>query len=229
MVKEAEEIDDVQEGHDDDEENDTEKPLSKKRKKKRGMNKNRPRYTRPDPSKKLCLRILQGSECTFKESCNFSHDIASYMAVKPADIGDKCLIFEKYGKCRYGVTCRYGKSHISEDFENIVNEELCKQEAPCTTKNIISKDLQHALRKKTYDFSAADVYMTELKKLISEGRQFSELANLPKTCKTSGVLTDEDVIRIRPEEKKVVSNAAREQPVPLQVIIAQTLHKNGSL
>ena len=172
------------------------------------MNKNRPRYRRADPHMKLCNIVVHEQTCPQADSCRFNHNVADYMSSKPADIGDRCIIFDKYGKCPYGVTCRYGKDHISEGFKNIVNEELCAKGHPCETKNTISRDIQHALRKKTYKFPAADYYIAQLQTVVQEGRPLSELADLPKTRQTSGALTDEDVVKTRPQEKKKVQVTA---------------------
>jgi len=55
--------------------------------------------------------IAKGS-CKFLETCKYDHDMEGFLATKPADIGDKCFSYDKYGICRFGLGCRFGASHI---------------------------------------------------------------------------------------------------------------------
>lgn len=178
------------------------------KKKKRGMNKNRPRAAKLDFKQQLCTSIAKGEECSYgDEKCKYLHDIKKYMEnYKPPDIGETCVNFEKFGKCIYGVTCRYGKKHISKSFENIVNTESYDESSPLRTKSVLSKDLTFSLRKKKYEFPKADTYLKHLAKVKAEGKPYSELGSLLRIGeKAEGAVTDEDVIKLRPEEKKKVS------------------------
>lgn len=173
------------------------------------MNKNRPRAAKLDFKQQLCTSIAKGEECCYgDEKCKYLHDIKKYVEnYKPPDIGETCVNFEKFGKCIYGLTCRYGKEHISKSFENIVNMELYDESAPLRTKNVLSKELTFSLRKKKYEFPDADTYLKHLAKVKAEGQPNSELRSLSRVCvKAEGALTDEDVIKLRPEEKKKVCN-----------------------
>lgn len=177
-----------------------------KKSKVRGMNKNRPRHlARTDPSKKLCPAIIRETECSYGDRCKFIHDIAKYMALKLPDIGNVCVNYEKFGKCPYGVTCRYGKSHITEDFKNCVNEKHAGVIGPRTV-NTLSKDLQTKLRKKKYNFSKADEYLKHLDDVVNNAKPISELCKVPQngSIKTVGALTDEDTVRLLPDEKTKV-------------------------
>lgn len=177
-----------------------------KKKKKRGMNKARPRAAKLDFSRQLCTSVVKGEECAYGNECRYLHDVEKYMTDhKLPDIGETCVNFEKYGKCIYGITCRYGKKHISQNYENVVNEELYKETAPSVTNNVLSKELTFSLRKKQYEFPKADMYVAHLAKVKAEGKANSELESLPRPClKTAGAITDEDVIKLRPQEKKKV-------------------------
>lgn len=180
------------------------------KKKKRGMNKNRPRAAKLDFKQQLCTNIVRGEECGYgDEKCKYLHDIEKFIEnYKPADIGENCVNFEKFGKCIYGVTCRYGKEHLSESFKNIVNTELYEESAPLRTKNVLSKELMFSLRKKKYEFPKAGTYLKHLAKVKAEGKPYSELGNLLSIVeKPEGAVTDEDVIKLRPEEKKKVNTA----------------------
>ena len=62
----------------------------------------------------LCIGIATKNQCTYGTGCKFSHDVPAYLKLKPADIGDTCPFFSKYGRCPYGVLCRFGSEHITE-------------------------------------------------------------------------------------------------------------------
>ncbi len=49
-----------------------------------------------------------------------------YLSQKPEDIGNKCVFFERFGKCQYGYTCRYAGAHMV-DKKLIVDEEKAKR------------------------------------------------------------------------------------------------------
>lgn len=172
------------------------------------MNKNRPRAAKLDFKQQLCSSIAKGEECGYgDDKCRYLHDIKQYMKnFKPPDIGETCINFEKFGKCTFGVTCRYGKNHISKSFKNIVNEELYEKTAPLRTKTVLSKELVFALRKKKYEFANSDTFVKQLAEVKAEGKPNSELGSLSKICgKPEGAVTDEDMIKLRPEEKKKVN------------------------
>lgn len=89
------------------------------------------------------------------------------MASKPADLGEKCYLYDTFGKCQYGVTCRFAKAHTGPDFKNLVNEDvfqMCKDRTP--VKNSLDKDLQWRLRKRKVPFKETEAYL----KTISKGK-----------------------------------------------------------
>ena len=129
------------------------------RKKQRGMNKNRSTY-RPDAGKtKMCAAVVEGRGCKFGDSCRFSHDLVAFTASRPADLGTTCPIYDVRGFCRYGVTCRYGTTHINTDGSNFVKAggdgEAGAGSMGETELNAVSADLTHLLRRNKYDFSRA--------------------------------------------------------------------------
>uniref|UniRef100_A0A6I8NWA1 tRNA-dihydrouridine(47) synthase [NAD(P)(+)] n=1 Tax=Ornithorhynchus anatinus TaxID=9258 RepID=A0A6I8NWA1_ORNAN len=216
----------------------------------RGQNKNRP-HVKPThySENKLCPSVIQASadKCFFGERCRFLHNLASYMATKPPDLGDRCVLFDTFGKCIYGVTCRFAGAHLGERQQNLVDEERAAQwRDRQLVRNSLSKELQQQLRKKKVLFSRSERYLRQLNKpsagkgrtpdpgaggsagsggregpapaeeapsLKLEGQepQPGGLEEEPRagggaspsgTVQTSGPLTDEDVIRLRPAEKK---------------------------
>ena len=136
----------------------TDEPPAKKAKLK-GRNKNnaRPRERRQEASERLCPAILKKKECQFGEKCKFLHDIKKYMESKPVDLGDTCYLYKTYGRCSYGLTCRFAKTHTAEDLTDLENEELKKKwEGVVTVSNILDRDVQKQLWKKKYDFKRAE-------------------------------------------------------------------------
>lgn len=93
------------------------------------------------------------------------------MASKPADIGDHCYLFDTFGRCQYGLTCRFAKAHTTPDFKTVENAELVKAcEGATTVKNTLSKELQNRLRKRSVAFKKSAEYL----KLLSSNRQKKE-------------------------------------------------------
>ena len=197
----------VPKNEEDNREDDLGEPPAKK-KRNRGMNKNRPRAAKLDFNIQLCASIVREEKCGYGENCKYLHDVKQYLESKPPDIGDNCINFTKFGKCMYGVTCRFGKKHVSADFKNIVNTELFEKEASSVTQSALNKDLTFALRKKKYLFPKAERYLKQLALVRNEGRPYRELGNMEKLeVNASGAVTDEDLIRLRPcERKKVTRN-----------------------
>uniref|UniRef100_A0A8C3KUP8 tRNA-dihydrouridine(47) synthase [NAD(P)(+)] n=1 Tax=Chrysolophus pictus TaxID=9089 RepID=A0A8C3KUP8_CHRPC len=222
------------------------------RKRARGQNKSRP-CMKPNHYEKsrLCPSVTQGcaEKCYFGPRCRFLHDVGEYMAAKPADLGHSCVLFETFGKCPYGITCRFAKAHLRDGYQNVVNTELAKQwEGKSLVRNNLSKDLQHQLRKKKFTFKKADEYLCSLTKPHHNDRKggkapghsaggeevshcttpedglgdTSECPVLPEgdskpapvqsphpteskegcPTKTAGPVTDEDIVKLRPCEKK---------------------------
>ncbi|XP_069770443.1 tRNA-dihydrouridine(47) synthase [NAD(P)(+)]-like [Narcine bancroftii] len=137
------------------------------KRKARGQNKNRP-HMKPNQyerDQKLCTSVFQEPprECYYGEKCRFLHDISKYLATKPADLGDNCYLYDTYGRCQYGISCRYARSHIGPDNKNLLNEELMKiWETKVRVKNTLSKELQHILRKKKFIFPKSEQYLKTL-------------------------------------------------------------------
>ena len=62
---------------------------------------------------RLCRWAMPGATepCPFGASCRDLHDMAAYLASKPADIEGLCPVFAALGVCRDGVCCRWAGSH----------------------------------------------------------------------------------------------------------------------
>ncbi|XP_065555754.1 tRNA-dihydrouridine(47) synthase [NAD(P)(+)]-like [Lathamus discolor] len=224
------------------------------RKRARGQNKSRP-CMKPNhyEQNRLCPSVAQGSadKCFFGPRCRFLHDLGEYMALKPPDLGRRCVLFETFGKCTYGVTCRFAQAHLGDGFRNIIDTELAKQwEGKALVRNSLSKELQHRLRKRKFSFKRAEEFLRALAKPRGDGRKGGKATGCPaeeqeesncatppeghgddpvcpvlpeqgedpkadglqspspredgeaSSIQTAGPVTDEDVIKPRPREKK---------------------------
>jgi hypothetical protein len=147
------------------------------KKKMKGVNRKRPRDEKQDASEKICLAVIRGTKCPYgAEECKFSHDVKAYMATRPPDIVEvgTCPIFAVYGKCMYGAMCRFGSSHINmstgENIETCVvvvekdNTTTPKSDAqplPPNSINVLPKEVQMQLRKRSYPFRCKRFFETK--------------------------------------------------------------------
>ncbi|XP_008937648.1 PREDICTED: tRNA-dihydrouridine(47) synthase [NAD(P)(+)]-like, partial [Merops nubicus] len=160
--------------------------------------------------------------CPFGPRCRFLHDVGEYLAVKPPDLGPSCVLFQTFGKCPYGVTCRFARAHLGDGHQNIIHLELAQQwEGRSLVRNNLPKDLQHQLRKRKFSFRRAEQYLRGLAKphgpagkgdkatgRSAEDQEVSscttpqEDGQVASPTRTMGPVTDEDVIKLRSCEKK---------------------------
>ncbi|KAK4328770.1 hypothetical protein Pmani_000829 [Petrolisthes manimaculis] len=137
--------------------------------------------------------------CSFP-SCAFMHDVTAFLATKPPDLGPHCHNFHTFGRCPYGVVCRYGGEHIS-DGGNVVNNTIQQQQQQQQVSiNTLSKELQIKLRKRQYDFSKA---------LTCNERAMREVETLPP---------EEDLIKLLSREKKKISWHGKTYLAPLTTL-----------
>lgn len=122
--------------------------------------KKRPRDARPQGMEKLCAKTRRGEECPFGENCRFSHDVASYLKTKEPDITTlTCPEYSNFGFCSSGFMCRMGDCHI--DKEKCINLQRPEEEGGVIERvhiNMLSKELQTALRKKNYEYQPPENY-----------------------------------------------------------------------
>jgi tRNA-dihydrouridine synthase 3 len=84
------------------------------------------------------------------------------MANRPEDIKELeggCPLFNSYGYCAYGISCRFGSSHITKSGENIrksVDPSIADDSVPLEYEPglnlLLPKEAQNQLRKRTFPF-----------------------------------------------------------------------------
>ena len=132
-------------------------------KKRRGQNKCRPHMKPVPASQQLCHSVRQGAECSFGQTCRFSHDVATFMSAKPPDIGTTCVFYQQWGRCPFGLTCRFGAEHTSPQYTNIVDaDKMAAVGAACNVRNVITKELQEDLRRRRVVFPRSEAYLKTL-------------------------------------------------------------------
>ncbi|XP_071496553.1 tRNA-dihydrouridine(47) synthase [NAD(P)(+)]-like [Diadema antillarum] len=184
-----------------------------KKQRVRGQNKHRPRDKHTLPSERPCLDVLRGGTCQYGEQCKYSHNIKKLMDDKLPDVGPRCFIFDQFGACPFGLLCRFGSSHIDAEFKSIIDDEKVKQTGgKQIVLNALSRNLQIQLRKKKYDFKKYDQYMKSLKTSgkngsLNQAGTPNDLAGkvtiaTENAARHAGAVTDADIIKLRPCEKK---------------------------
>ncbi|KFV06106.1 tRNA-dihydrouridine(47) synthase [NAD(P)(+)]-like, partial [Pterocles gutturalis] len=124
-------------------------------------------------------------------------------AVKPPDLWRSCVLFKTFGKCIYGVTCRFAQAHLGDGCQNIVNTDLAKQwEGKSLGRNKVSncttaqESLGDGPEGPAVLEQGEDPNPAALQSRSPTGGE--EAPSIP----TVGPLTDEDVIKLRSCEKK---------------------------
>ncbi|XP_065078363.1 tRNA-dihydrouridine(47) synthase [NAD(P)(+)]-like [Ochlerotatus camptorhynchus] len=189
-----------------------EPPLKKgrfdKKKKNRGQNKNRDLPFKEQDDARLCKTLLDGKSSNEKcvnSRCRFSHDLERFIQLKPKDIGESCYIYSLKGYCNFGVTCRFAGAHLDEELNNKIGDGV-KRGNHNLVSMCLSFDLQNQLRKKSYDYSKSNKIISKFERLQKEAKEeVEELSGDTPKAKRIGSCTDEDVIKVRSEERKKIN------------------------
>ncbi|KAJ2879354.1 tRNA-dihydrouridine synthase 3 [Coemansia aciculifera] len=115
--------------------------------------KNKSKAARAERGIRLCGKTAVGEECTLGDKCTYSHDVAGYLAEKEPDLGPSCVNIDVYGRCRYGLRCRYAGAHTTA-----ADEEKAEGVSQFYAHNEVGKDLQIRLRKKQIKFPRSDEF-----------------------------------------------------------------------
>jgi len=206
----------------------TEPPPPKKQKTK-GQNKARPRTVPKVASEfRICPTVHRGTVCQYGDKCKFMHDVREYMEKKPKDIGEECINFQLTGKCKYGVECRYAKSHLTENYENIVVEEKYKEYLENYSEkdqNVLKRDLMNILRKKKFKYEKTSQYLKKMALVDSrpsrgeDGQQNTknEMPGVPENVLNNNENTTESKSQNHIPEK-VTSQPEEATPSPVTTI-----------
>jgi len=123
-----------------------------KKAKLRGRNKQRPNNKNIKEKDRMCPSVKEDRDCKFGENCKFNHDKEDFMANKKPDLGEDCVIFEKFGFCKYSLTCRFAKKHLTEDFKNMTDKDKIEKSKNEKEINDIDPDVKKKLWKKKVQF-----------------------------------------------------------------------------
>ena len=132
----------------------------KKKKRKGGQNKNRRQPFRQLLSNRLCPSVIRNEECGItSQVCKKIHDKKQFLEIKGCDLGEECVIFNKFGKCSYGIACRYGSKHLDSELNSVVDEAKWEKMKIYEVKKTLSKDLHSYLRGKKVWFGASYTHL----------------------------------------------------------------------
>ncbi|KAI0217185.1 tRNA-dihydrouridine(47) synthase [NAD(P)(+)]-like protein, partial [Massospora cicadina] len=142
----------------------------KNRKEFRGQNKNRT-VSHSQDSIMLCPHVSLENECPIGDS----HDVEAFLAAKGEDLGETCINFKLFGKCQYGLRCRYLKAHF-KDGRLVTDEEVGHARMKWTrskpsTSNVIPVSFLQKLRKHQFDFTKSDAIIAKLKREAADAFQ----------------------------------------------------------
>ena len=132
---------------------------SSAKKSRKGQNKKRPRDSKlpSDPISSLCMSMVRTGTCPYTD-CRFSHDVASALKCRPVDLGDTCVIYEEFGRCPFGLKCRWGGSHIDKGTGANLSDpekERTHERQSETVLNATETKTMQLLRRNKYPFSTA--------------------------------------------------------------------------
>ncbi|CAF1179227.1 unnamed protein product [Rotaria sordida] len=142
--------------------NETNDSIEPKKKKFKGQNRKHLEINARSSSSnindhQLCFFVVRGGleNCPYQSNCKHSHDLTSYLSRRPIDLDSYCYMFDVYGKCSYGILCRFGQSHIDSITGHNKNILHLNQNY-IESLNKYPPLLKHLLRRKKYDYKLSD-------------------------------------------------------------------------
>ncbi|EDV99401.1 tRNA-dihydrouridine(47) synthase [NAD(P)(+)]-like [Drosophila grimshawi] len=210
-IKPAEEGESHKRKHTDDAEKQNEQSNKRdgKKERKRGQNKHRPIF-KDERFSHLCHSLIDGpggAACSLP-NCRYVHDLDAFIAGKGEELGSECYVYATKGYCARGVTCRFAKAHTDAQGRNMKAAHYDVQ-APQTTLNGISSEVQVRLRKHEYDFSRCKELIKQAEKLRDarkEQQQEQPMDETPKAvpAKPTGSVIDESPAGRDVERKPII-------------------------
>ncbi|XP_032776786.2 tRNA-dihydrouridine(47) synthase [NAD(P)(+)]-like isoform X1 [Daphnia magna] len=204
----------------------------------KGQNKNRPPPMRFDISERICPSLVdvavdeEPSACPYNPNCRYRHDVIEYMKERKPDVlPGGCPNYQNNGRCSRGISCLFGEEHVTPEGRNKKNPNPISPGSEYY--NFLSKDLQKSLRKKTYNFKKAenivkknnknqckDEVSKNVKGTVDEAE--TELVHEEPAAKKTkveiGPITDEDIISLKPDEKKKIDWKGKLYLAPLTTV-----------
>jgi tRNA-dihydrouridine synthase 3 len=158
-------------------------------------------------------------------------------------------MYETYGYCHFGITCRFCSKHVEykdERFENLKIEEKFNNNSTVRIYNVLTSELKQKLWKKRFDFKRSKFITDEVTKYVNSKLNYKYNKNkgiVQKTVindekigeeknkdvveengdkleeKKVGSITDEDIIKLRDCEKKKIDWKNKLYLAPLTTVI----------
>ena len=188
----------------------------------KGQNKHRPPPMKVSMTDRICPSLVDVGEsedpkpCVYQDKCHYRHDLEAYMKERKPDLlPGGCYIYQTMGRCSRGISCCFGSEHLTPEGRNKINPNPTNPTGS-SSSNFLTKDLQKILRKKKVDFSRAMKVIEEVSKKNPESKNGNsnhveskekeeaseEPAAKKQRAEALGPVSDEDLIRLRVEEKK---------------------------
>lgn len=192
-----------------------------------------------DKQSRLCLKFMdREGKCPYSENCNYCHDLYKVYKLNEEEFLDNdqpCYIYSTYGRCQYGVACLYARAHTkpveaTSRAYNLVNHKRWSIEGGREDyieryKNKLEQDVQHKLRKKSYDFKLVEqamnvLYKADIEMNTNEGEELVEVnkGNKEDPSKRIGAVLVDEFVQGRDFSRKKVEFADKLYLAPLTTV-----------
>ena len=126
---------------------------------------------------------------------------------------------------------------MTADYKNVTDRDKVARLRQPQTTNLLSKEFQTILRKKTLETPDSDRFLTRVASVKKSGLSFDEWEATMKGKEESGseasslgVVTDEGLTRLRPCEKKTVDFRDKLYLAPLTTVrLTNLLYNSGDM
>ena len=135
----------------------------------------------------VCNAYARTGTCKYGDACKYAHEARGPEGTTQSELPGKCVFGD--GTCAYGAACRYASTHNGGVSASTLDGTCALPRAATVEKELngLSRELQHALRKKgTYDYTKADAVAA----LVMQSGRASGGTNEPTTS-AAGETNDE--------------------------------------
>ncbi|KER31868.1 hypothetical protein T265_01957 [Opisthorchis viverrini] len=174
----------------------------------------------PEPCSNQNNSTLVSRTCPFLEKgCRYSHDVGAALASKRPDISGSCPVLASLGRCVAGPFCRWASSHSMLNVSAVVTNEVTE-----SYNNSLTPEVRTLLYKRQYDFNRADAITRKHSSANKPHDNHSgavpngEPADSSELVPKIGMITDEDLIKPRPREKKQIDFVNKLYLAPLTTV-----------